>query len=85
MPDRLHDLVRGRLDSLSGDCADLLTVAAVIGREFDVADLRQATAQPPEQVLDLLGEAQAGGMIRPVLRDGSLYGFSHGLLREAAS
>jgi predicted ATPase len=85
VPDRLHDLVRGRLDSLSGDCADLLTVAAVIGREFDVADLRQATAQPPEQVLDLLGEAQAGGMIRPVLRDGSLYGFSHGLLREAAS
>jgi tetratricopeptide (TPR) repeat protein len=83
VPAHLGDLMRGRLDTLSDDCAELLTVAAVVGREFDVSDLRHATTLTPARVLDVLGEAEASGVIRASGREGSLYGFSHGLLRDA--
>jgi tetratricopeptide (TPR) repeat protein len=90
-PDRWRDatfpgmeaLVRDRLDGLSPACAELLAVAAVIGRDFDVSDLREATTAAPERVLDLIGEAEAAGVIQHRGHDDGVYGFAHGLLREA--
>jgi tetratricopeptide (TPR) repeat protein len=81
--DRLPMLVRERLEGLSADCRAALTIAAVIGREFDLADLREASGIPSERLLDLLAEAETHGVLRGSRRAG-LYGFVHGLLREAS-
>ena len=82
--DRLPMLVRERLDGLSADCRAALTIAAVIGREFDLADLRDASGIPAERLLDLLAEAETHGVLRGSRRDAGLFGFVHGLLREAS-
>jgi tetratricopeptide (TPR) repeat protein len=82
--DRLPMLVRERLEGLSAECREALTLAAVIGREFDLADLRAASGVPAERLLDLLAEAVTHGVLRGSRRDTGLYGFVHGLLREAS-
>jgi tetratricopeptide (TPR) repeat protein len=81
--DRLPMLVRERLEGLSADCRTVLTIAAVIGREFDLADVRDGSGIAGAQLLDLLGEGEKHGIIRSGPREGGLYGFTHGLLREA--
>jgi tetratricopeptide (TPR) repeat protein len=83
VPSGLQALVRDRLDLLSPACAELLATAAVIGRAFDVADLREATDFDAAQVLDLLGEAEASGVVHHDAREPHLHAFSHGLLRES--
>lgn len=83
VPARLPSLVRERLEGMSQPCREVLTVAAVIGREFDLADLGDATGMPAAELLTLLGEADANGVVRAGARDTGLYGFTHGLLREA--
>jgi DNA-binding CsgD family transcriptional regulator len=49
--------------TLTSECAELLSVAAVIGPEFDIHVLACAAHQDPLACLDLLAEAQRAGVV----------------------
>ena len=84
-------LVRGRppavlarrLDAVSPDCRRLLRAASVVGREFDLADLRQVTDLEAGVALELLAEARSAGLVRE--RAGALpaFGFPHAWLHRS--
>jgi DNA-binding SARP family transcriptional activator/alpha-beta hydrolase superfamily lysophospholipase len=81
LPRRAREVIGRRLERLAGGARSLLTVAALIGREFDFALLRQAC--------ELGDEAAAQGVEELVRRRvltavGERLGFTHERLREAA-
>jgi predicted ATPase len=65
MPDTIYALLLAQLDQLSAAGRGLLQVAAVIGREFDLAALvALAPGMSLQFALDLLAEALATGIIQ---------------------
>ncbi|MGH9278010.1 MAG: ATP-binding protein, partial [Acidimicrobiales bacterium] len=80
VPEGLRLLLGHRLRRLSGDCREVLSVAAIIGREVDVDVLWLVDGIPEERVMDAVEEAIAAGVL--VEREGGL-AFSHALLRQA--
>ena len=45
IPESIRDVVGQRLDRLTPECNELLAVAAVVGREFDLSTLETVTGQ----------------------------------------
>ncbi|MCE7012126.1 AAA family ATPase [Kibdelosporangium philippinense] len=80
LPDAVLDAVRVRLDGLSPDCRDMLTAAAVLGREVDPAIVAEVLDQPLNDTLTTVDEAVQAGVLSDV--DG--WRFTHDLVREAA-
>ena len=83
VPERVREVVNLRLVRLSDPCVRLLTVAAVIGTDFELA--------PLEQVSDLQGEDLAAALDEAVAADVLLeadsgehesFSFSHALVRR---
>ncbi len=78
VPDGVADVLRLRFQRLDEDVRGTLSVAAVLGRDFDAGLIAAATGRP---VLDDLDAAMAAG----VVRDGEQPGtgrFVHALARE---
>jgi DNA-binding CsgD family transcriptional regulator/tetratricopeptide (TPR) repeat protein len=71
-----------RLVRLTERCHRVLTVAAVIGREFGLAPLQRASQVEPEAVLAALEEAETAQVITPLGSPLGRYAFSHALIRE---
>ncbi len=82
IPQSVREVVGRRLDGLSEACNRVLTIAAVIGREFDLRTLEQATGLPGDTVLDLLEESVAARIIDELPEALGRYSFSHALIRE---
>ena len=86
VPQRVRDVVIRRLQALSADCQQFLSVAAVVGHNFrlPVVVAVAAQAHPPLQqaLLDLLDEALAARLIAEVPRSPGHYSFAHALVRE---
>jgi DNA-binding CsgD family transcriptional regulator len=81
VPESVREAVRRRLDRLSDACNRALSVAAVIGRTFDVQVLEQATGVPAVDLLDALDEALRARLLSAGEIPGS-YHFSHALVQE---
>lgn len=82
IPEGIREVLRQRLGRLSAACAELLAMAAVIGRSFELEllvglgeDLSVAV------VLEALDEALGAGLIEELAQPGR-YQFSHALIRE---
>jgi DNA-binding SARP family transcriptional activator len=76
----VRDVIARRLRALPDDHVTVLTLAAVIGREFDVRLLEAAGAG--SQLIDALEAAEAARMIEHVgQRARERYGFVHELIR----
>jgi tetratricopeptide (TPR) repeat protein len=69
-PEAIADVVRRRLRSMSADTCEILQVAAVVGREFDVDLVLALSGRNEDYVLDALDEAVAAGVLRPLRRPG---------------
>ncbi|MEU7758167.1 MULTISPECIES: AAA family ATPase [Micromonospora] len=76
----VREVVRRRLDQLPAGVVEALTVAAVLGREFDGRTLAACVPAPVAQVDRLLGRAAAARLVLP--RDGGRFVFVHDLVRE---
>jgi diguanylate cyclase (GGDEF)-like protein len=84
IPVAVEDLLTRRLDRLSDDARRILTVGAVIGREFDAEVLLAACDQGEDVVLDALDAGVEAAVLKTAgARDGSRYGFAHALLSDA--
>lgn len=83
IPDQLRVTIRRRCAPLSATAREVLGVAAVIGREFDLAVLERAVhPSPGVPVLHTLDEACALGLVAPLSASVGRYSFAHALIRE---
>jgi class 3 adenylate cyclase len=82
IPEGVKAVVGRRLDRLSAECNRLLTIASVIGREFELAALERVSDLDEERLLELLEEAAAARIIAEVPQVLGRYAFSHALVRE---
>jgi class 3 adenylate cyclase len=82
IPQGVRQVVGRRLDGLSEACNELLTVAAIIGREFELRVLAQAAERSEDEALELLEEAEDARIVGEVDGAPGSYRFSHALIRE---
>jgi class 3 adenylate cyclase/RecA/RadA recombinase len=81
-PEGVRDLVGRRLRRLPGSVTELLSVAAVIGADFDTELLSRAAQVPVEVVLDSLDRATEAGLVTPHPSRLGRFSFSHALIRQ---
>jgi tetratricopeptide (TPR) repeat protein len=82
IPGSVRAVIGQRLRPLSAAAVQLLSVAAVVGREFEVSLVGPACDLPAERVLDSLSEAVALGVVVEDDAAVGMYRFSHSLIRE---
>jgi DNA-binding SARP family transcriptional activator/tetratricopeptide (TPR) repeat protein len=83
VPAGLHEVIVRRLRGLSKDCRRLLTLASVLGREFDLEALEQVADATEDELLEVLDEAFAGRVLTEVPGATGRVRFSHARVREA--
>ncbi len=81
VPDGIKDLIRQRLVGLSAQTRVLLSIAAIVGRRFQVQLLSEMTEMPPPDVIELLEGAAEEQLVEAIDAIGT-YAFSHVLVRE---
>jgi transcriptional regulator with XRE-family HTH domain len=84
IPESVRDMVRWRLRRVSGECAEVLEVASVIGERFDAALVASAAAREGTAV-DLLDEAAQAGLITETDDEPDCWRFSHPLSRRVTA
>jgi DNA-binding NarL/FixJ family response regulator len=80
LPDAIRSAVATHIRALPRPSRELVAVASVLGREFDVADLAAVMDEPPARLVGAVADAVAAEVF--VERDERL-AFRHDLLREA--
>ena len=79
VPEGVRDVVGRRLGRLSAQTNQMLSVAAVLGRDFDVELLAALRDAPEDSLLDALDEAVGAGLVQETGAD--RYRFAHVLVR----
>jgi class 3 adenylate cyclase/tetratricopeptide (TPR) repeat protein len=79
LPSEVHDLVIGRVTSLSAACQQMLTMAALLGGRWQFEELVAITTYDDETLAELLDEAERAEVI--IATDG--YDFTHPLFERA--
>jgi hypothetical protein len=83
IPEGLRDVIGKRLARLSPQCNQVLAVAAVIGREFELGTLRAVAGIEEETLLAALEEALRVAVLQEQSRPGSVrYRFQHAFFRQ---
>ena len=86
VPDTIHGLLLARLDRLPPAERDLLQMASVIGRQFEIESLTAIARQPQQTaVLQMLKDLTEADMTRLVTADPEwVYLFQHAMTHEVA-
>jgi DNA-binding SARP family transcriptional activator len=82
VPQTLREVIARRLRRLSPPCEELLRVASVLGREFDLDVLADAGGLDRSSLLEILDEAVAAQLVTDVPGSRLRLRFGHGLFRE---
>ncbi|MBA2446773.1 MAG: AAA family ATPase [Chloroflexi bacterium] len=82
IPGSVRALMQQRLAPLSADAVQVLSAAAVVGRDFDLSLVGPACDLPVERVLGAVSEAVALGLVVEESVAPGRYRFSHSLMRE---
>jgi eukaryotic-like serine/threonine-protein kinase len=82
IPRGVREVIGRRLDRLPPDCHRLLTLAAVVGRDFSFSVLAPLSGIGEERLLEALDEAVAARVVVEVPRAAGQYSFAHALIRE---
>src|SRR5205823_3284921 len=78
LPDSVREVIGRRVARLGELCRRVLTVAAVIGQEFDLETVVAATSLPEDEVLDALETAEPAGLVSTVAPE--RFAFAHKLV-----
>ena len=81
VPEGARGIIRSRLEGLGDEVAELLSVASVIGREFDLTLLQQVVDIEMDALLEILSQAVSAEVISETSALGR-YAFTHILIRE---
>lgn len=82
IPDTVRIAIGQRLRALSPECQDLLTLAALFGREFRVDALARASGAAGGRVLALLDESERARLTEPSPSGATQRRFVHALFAE---
>ncbi|MEE8518001.1 MAG: AAA family ATPase [Dehalococcoidia bacterium] len=84
IPEGLRDVIGKRLTRLSDLCNKVLSIAAVVGRDFPLRVLQSVAGVPEDQLYDALKEATAVGVIedRTDMGAGVSFRFTHAFFRQ---
>jgi len=83
LPEGIRDVILSRVSRLSERCAKALTLAAVVGREFDLDLLEKFAEIPENDLLDAIDEARQARLIDEAAGKPGRYSFHHALIRNA--
>lgn len=81
-PDSVRVSIRERLEKLPAPVVSTLSMAAVLGTQFDLNLLKHTLDRPLDAVRQALDEAGRQGIVVPVEGSTTKLAFSHALLRE---
>jgi DNA-binding SARP family transcriptional activator len=79
---RIQAVLSRRLDQLNQGTREVTALAATIGREFNLAVLRQASGESDEHLVAIIDELLRSFIIREISSE--TFDFTHDLLRQAA-
>jgi class 3 adenylate cyclase len=82
LPASVREVISARVARLGASADQVLTSAAVIGREFDVDLLESVAGVDPEEVIDVLDAAASASLVREVAEVPGRYTFSHALTQH---
>lgn len=82
IPRGLRDVIGRRLGRLSEECTRILVLASVLGREVRLDALAVAAEVSEDDLLDVLDEAVAGGIVAEVPGSLGRVRFTHTLIRD---
>jgi tetratricopeptide (TPR) repeat protein len=83
IPEGVREVIGRRLTRLSERCNQVLTVAAVLGREFSLAQLVKMLPDLTEaRLLDILEEALAARVVEELPKTLGAFQFTHALIQE---
>ncbi len=82
LPNSVREVISARVGRLGAQAARVLSMAAVIGRDFDFELLDAVTAVSQEELLDLLDAASGAALVREVPDIPGRYSFSHALTQH---
>lgn len=82
VPQSVREVIGRRLDRLSGELNELLTLASVIGREFEVEVLAHVSDRTADEIVDSLEEGVKAQVIEEDRGGPSTFRFSHALIKE---
>lgn len=85
-PATLAELIDDRLERLDPSTRELVSLAAALGRTFDLETLARVAGQAAPDLLGSLERLERYGMLRGATREGEnlLYDFAHDLIRRQA-
>ena len=79
LPDSVREVIGAHVGRLGPDAGKVLSMAAVIGRDFDIDVLARATETSEDDLLDILEAAAAAALVR---RTVGRYSFAHALIQH---
>ncbi len=83
IPEGLRDVIGKRLSRLSTECNRILSIAAVVGRDFDLDTLQTVAGAEPDTVVEALEEAVRVGILEEQPRPGAIrYRYTHAFFRQ---
>ena len=83
LPSSVREVVGRRVSRLSEDAVRVLSVAAVIGQEFDLEVLASVSEADEDVLLDLLDAAGSAALVRELDDPPGRYRFSHALVQSS--
>ncbi len=82
LPDSVREVIGARVLRLGKDAGRVLSVASVIGRDFDLDLLARATTTTEDDLLDILDTAAAVSLVRELADTPGHYNFTHALIQH---
>ncbi len=82
LPEGIREVIDRRLATLSDDARDVLTTAAVIGREFSIELLEELGSYDEDKLDEVVDESVAAHVIAEVPGVYGRFSFTHSLIRQ---
>jgi DNA-binding SARP family transcriptional activator/tetratricopeptide (TPR) repeat protein len=83
LPEGVKRMIARRVDRLEPDTVQVLRMAAVVGREFDLSLLELLGGLQEDELLEALEAALAAAVVVESPQEPGRYAFSHALIRDA--
>lgn len=82
LPESLREVIGARIARLGEPAGQILSVAAIIGREFDLELLSRASGIDEDQLLDALDAAAAAALVEELPQVPGNYRFRHAVIQH---